>query len=75
MVVTPLANGIVLDHISAGLGIKLYNILGLENDPSVFVYHLRSPFLKDHPYARLLSSARQRPRAAMPKESRRQTPL
>lgn len=29
MEVTPLVNGIVLDHIKAGLGIKLYNILKL----------------------------------------------
>ncbi len=29
MIVTPLADGIVLDHISCGLGIRLYNILKL----------------------------------------------
>lgn len=29
MEVTPLVNGIVLDHINAGLGIELYNILKL----------------------------------------------
>ena len=29
MEVTPLVNGIVLDHIKAGLGIELYNILKL----------------------------------------------
>lgn len=30
MIVTPLADGIVLDHINAGLGIRLYNILKLD---------------------------------------------
>jgi aspartate carbamoyltransferase regulatory subunit len=30
MVITPITNGIVLDHIRAGMGMKLYEILGLE---------------------------------------------
>ena len=30
MIINPITNGIVLDHITAGLGMKLYRILGLD---------------------------------------------